>query len=123
MEVILALGLFMVTGAVVCGSFNSSFRAIDSVRLQAQAADLAVTKLSEIQIGLFEPENDGPNVYEEEDLEDWTWEIVAIPLESDLVSDMKLIRVEIIITHSVRGTTHRLVQLMPESSTGGEVGI
>ncbi len=114
MEVILALGLFMVTGAVVCGAFSSSFRAVDNVRLQAEAADLAVTKLSEIQIGQLEPDNDGPNAYEEEDLEDWTWEIAAAPLESDLMSDVRLLQVEIVITNTVRGTTYRLVQLMPE---------
>src|SRR5687767_5719919 len=48
LEVLLALALFCGAAGVIMGSLTSSVRAVDRLRLEAQAADLAVTTLSEI---------------------------------------------------------------------------
>jgi len=113
MEVILALTLLVVTGAVVFSGLSASFGALDVVRLRAQAADLAVSKMSEIQMGQLELADDGPNAFEDEDLSDWTWRIATAPMEDDTLTAAPLTRVEIIIAHTGRPLVYRLAQLMP----------
>ena len=101
--------VFIAAGVLFLG-VDSSVRAARHLRLDAQAADLAVTLLSEIQMGLVEPADAGPEGYEEP-LEDWTWEIVTSPLE-EMPLDEEVEQVEIIISHVGGRCTYRLVQLM-----------
>ena len=111
MEVILALALFMAAGAVVFGALSASANAVNDLRLQAQAADLAVTKLSEIQMGLLEAIDDGPNAFTEEGLEEWTWQIVTASMEDEPFAAAELKQVEIIIAHKPSNTVRCLMRL------------
>jgi len=114
LEVVLALALFFGAALVVLAGLNSSLRTAQRVRLEAEAADLAVTLLSEIQMGLVPPDDDGPNEYEYEGLADWTWEIVTQPFEEGLIEVAlpEFLHVEIVIRHLPSGYTYRLAQLM-----------
>ena len=81
--------------------------------MQAVADDLAVSLLSEMQLGLLEPVDDGPYDYEEP-YEDWSWEIVTSDLDDVIVTEGPLMmRVELVIRH-INGTcTRRLSYLVP----------
>ena len=112
LEVVLALALFFGVAVVILGGLNTCLRSVRQVRLQATAADLAVTLLSEIELGVVSATDAGPTPYEEP-LQDWTWEIVAMPVEGPLAT-MEISRVELIIRNTAEGYSHRLYQLLPE---------
>jgi len=121
LEVVLALSLFFAAALVILAAVNSSLRTAQRVQMEAQASDLAVTLLSEVQMGLVPLTNDGPNEYEEEALVGWTWEIVVTP-EDEQPDPMiaPLLAVEVIIRNDFAGLDFRLVQLMiDEFGTGG----
>ena len=74
LEVVLSTALFAMTAVIVLLGVQSCFKSLGVMRLQSQAADLAISKATEVHIGITPPENDGPNEYEEnETLADWTW--------------------------------------------------
>jgi hypothetical protein len=103
---------------VILGGLNTCMRAVRQVRLEATAADLAVTLLSEIELGVVPATDSGPKVYEEP-LQDWTWEVVEMPVEGSLAT-MEVSRVEIIIRNTVEGYSHRLYHLLPAVAAGGD---
>lgn len=122
LEVVLALGIFFMGAAVVAGSLNISITATQRIKLQAQAADLAVTKLSEIQMGLLSVADDGPNAYsEDENLPDWTWQVVTTPMDEQMVvvAGPVLKRVEIIIRNANMSYVYRLTHVLPSQDDGG----
>jgi hypothetical protein len=116
LEVVLALALFFGVAVVILGGLNTCMRSVRLVRLEATAADLAVTLLSEIELGVVPATDAGPTVYEEP-LQDWTWEIVEMPVEGSLAT-MEVSRVEIIIRNTVEGYSHRLYHLLPAAAGG-----
>ena len=83
---------------------------------------LAVTLLSELQMGQLALEDAGPEQYEDEHLADWTWEIVTRDVEDtwefEDLEPMK--QVEIIVSRPGRGFEYRLVHLFP-ADTGEPV--
>jgi hypothetical protein len=117
LEVILALVLFFSGGAVILGSLGSSINALQRVRLEAQGVDLGATLLSEIQMGLVDVADAGPEDYEDESLAGWGWQIVTSPSDRTGL-DVRLTRVEIIIFNKTHGYTYRLAHLFPEQSEG-----
>lgn len=120
LEVVLALALFFVTAGVIFGGLDASIGALRRLRLEAQAADLAVTLLSEIQMGLVPAADDGPNSYPEaEALKDWTWQIVTAPAEQT-VEGPPFKQVRIVIVNTARGYTYRLGRLMPDEAFFGQ---
>jgi len=96
---------------------QSCFKSLGKMRLESQAADLAITKVSEVQIGITPPEDDGPSEYEEDDtLIDWTWEIVTEEIEIDIDLDIDmppLLQVQVIITHLPSGYAYSTRFLTP----------
>jgi hypothetical protein len=117
LEVILALVLFFSGATVILGSLSSSINALRRVRLEAQGVDLATTLLSEIQMGLVDVADAGPEDYEDESLAEWGWQIVTSPSDNTAL-DVPLTRVEIIIFNKTHGYTYRLVHLFPEQGEG-----
>jgi hypothetical protein len=109
--VVLALTLFFAAASIVLTGTNRSIRAVSRLRRDIQATDMAVTLLSEIQMGLVEPADAGPEEYEEP-LENWTWEIITTVLEEQPVEEDVML-VEIVITHSPTGYQRRLVHWLP----------
>jgi len=114
LEVVVALALFFGAALVVLAGLNASLRTAQRVQFEAEAADLAVTLLSEIEMGLVAAADDGPNEYEDEELADWTWEIVTAPFEEEVVELAlpEFLHVEVVIRHVPSGQTYRLGQLI-----------
>jgi len=111
LEVVLALAIFVGMAMAVLGGLSTSVRSARHVGLEARAADLAVTLLSEMELGLVAVEDAGPESYEDEALQDWTWEVVVSPLTSEL-PDLDVTRVEVIIRNAPFGYTFRTYRLL-----------
>ena len=115
LEVVLSTALFAMTAAVVLAGLQSCFQSLGKMRLESQAADLAITKSAEVHIGIIPPEDDGPNEYEEDEtLIDWTWEIITEEIELDMeLQGPHMLQVEIIITNTPTGNTYTTRFLIP----------
>ncbi len=118
LEVVLGLALFFGVAMAILAGLSACVRSAHDMRLEAQAADLAITLLSEIQLGAVGIEDAGPMAYEDETLKDWTWQIVVTPVVGNL-TELDLTRVEIAIHNTPRGYTHRLYHLVAESAAPG----
>jgi len=116
LEVVCALALFFGVAVVVLGGLSTCVRTVCQVREEAQAADLAVTLLSELQMGLLPVASAGPTAFEDPDA-DWTWEVAALPVDTP-VEGVELARVEIIIRNILDGYTYRLYHWLPEEGEG-----
>ena len=113
LEVILALTLLVAAGTIIGGSVSKALRAAGGLRRQAEAADLAVSLASEVQMGLVEAVSQGPTAYDPP-LDGWTWEVVAEPLEVavDAEAEPTLQRIDVIVRHEAPLLTVRLSQWM-----------
>jgi type II secretory pathway pseudopilin PulG len=78
LEVLLALGLFVFAAAVVSSGLNAAVDRTLRLRAQTHALDLAVSVLSEIELGLRPGVAGGPEPFEPP-FEQWTWELEAVP--------------------------------------------
>ncbi len=117
---VLALAVFFGVAVAILGGLSMCMRSARQVRQEAQAADLAVTLLSEIQLGLVQIADAGPTPFEDPYAE-WTWQTVATPVET-LIEGADLTQVEIIVRNPGNGYTFRLYQLLPgaeEETPGG----
>lgn len=112
LEVLLALALFFGVAIGVMGGLGTSIKAVRDIRLEAEAADMAVTLLSEIELGIVAAEEDGPTEYEEP-LEDWTWQVAVTPVTS-VLTELILTRIEIIVRNVPEDYTYRLYRLRTE---------
>ena len=116
LEVVLSTGLFAMMSLVVLVGLHSCFRSLGKMRLESQAADLAISKASEVHIGVIPPEDDGPNEYEEgEGPTDWTWEVITEDVELDVeLEGPQLLQVRVVITNVPSGYTYSMQFLTPE---------
>ena len=116
LEVVFALSLFAAAVAVICGSFSASANAVSRMQLHAVADNLAVTLLSQMQLGIVPSEDDGPYGFEEP-FADWTWEVVTAEMNEVIdIDGPVLMSVEIIIRHIDGDCTRRLTVLVPDTS-------
>ena|SRR2546428_4038715 len=128
LEVILALVLFVAAATVISAGINASLASVERMRLNTHAANLAVSVLSELQIGAknlavtgaqpFAPPFDG-----------WTWEVLASPLDAQSAGftastrlpsaerSLGLTKVEVIIRHDDPAMTYRLAQVLSLKNT------
>ena len=114
LEVVLALSMTVTAAGVVVGSLSTSMRAVRRLRLETQAADLAVTVASLVRLGLIDTDDPGPQQFEAP-LADWTWQIVTSPVSSNL-EEIRLRAYEIIVTHTGQGHSYRLVVWLTDQS-------
>jgi Tfp pilus assembly protein PilV len=122
LEVILSLMLLSVAAGVAFNGLSSCFTALDRARMRSTAADLAVTKMSEIRLGRVELADSGPNDYDEDELAGWhvpdemsawTWQVTVTPLElTNLLIAGKEVQVEVAIRDSETGYVQRVSALM-----------
>ena len=93
-EVVLALVLFSFAAIIIGNSFSSSLRSVDRMRNDLDAANLAISTLSEIELGIKPLETSPPTEFEEP-FEKWTWQIeVTEPSENlDLGGGLSLVEV------------------------------
>ncbi len=116
LEVVLAMSLFFASAMVILAGLSSSLSGMQRVQLEARAQDLAVTALSEVQMGLVPLASDGPTEYEDAALAGWTRQIVVEPYQEQQLG-LKLPafqRVEVTIRYQPTGYATSLTILMPE---------
>ena len=115
LEVVLSMAIFVAIASVTLLSLDQCIRAANRLRLEAQASDLAVTLLSDIQMGQLDPVDFGPEALDEP-LQEWTWQVVT---RDDLVApDLVPMReVQIIVSNPDRAFTYRLAHLVPLPGT------
>jgi type II secretory pathway pseudopilin PulG len=118
-EVVLALALFVAAAAVISGALSASMDSVERLRLNAHAANLAVTVLSELQMGTLAAEGVGPQEFDLP-FEDWTWEVLQAPVDDGTTEESRLTHIEVIIRHKASPLVHRLNQVLrlsPHKST------
>jgi hypothetical protein len=120
LEVVLALAVFFGVAVAILGGLSVCMRSATQVREEAQAADLAVTVLSEVQMGMLDAIDAGPTPFEDP-FADWTWQTAAVPVEA-AVAGLEMTRIEIVVRNTLDGYQYRLYELTPveEDTTGAE---
>lgn len=123
LEVVLAMTLFFGAALVILAGLSSSLSGIQRVQMEAQAADLAVTLLSEVQMGMVQLVSDGPSGYEDPALADWSWQIAVEPYqERQLGLELpEFQRVEVTIRHEPTGYSSSLTILMTDEPPDEQV--
>jgi hypothetical protein len=111
LEVIIALALFVGAAAVFTSGLSSSLDAIERLRLNAHAADLGVTVLSELQIGIKTLALTGPQPFDPPE-EGWTWDVVSMPLSVDSENGSLFRKIEVVIRHDRPELVHRVGQVL-----------
>jgi hypothetical protein len=111
LEVVLALVLFVGAAAVLTSGLSSSLDSVERLRLNTHAADLAVTVLSELQMGVKSMALSSAQRFEAP-LEEWTWEVLSSPVQADSDSTSDFKRIEVIIRHEDPPVTYRLGQVL-----------
>jgi type II secretory pathway pseudopilin PulG len=112
LEVVLALVLFVGAATVLTSGLSSSLDAVERLRFNTRATDLAVSVLSELQLGIKTANLNGPQPFDQT-LEGWTWEILAGPLHSEFEERSLMRKVEVVIRHAESGLVYRLTQVVP----------
>ena len=116
LEVILALVLFAAAAAVIGTGLSTAIESVSRLRLNTHAANLAVSVLSELQLGIKSAAVESAQPFPAP-FEGWTWEVSAGASGSNLKESSKLKRVEVTIRHDDPPIVYRLSQtlLLPES--------
>lgn len=111
LEVVIAASLFFIAGIFVMDGLNSAIRGVSTIKLEAEAMDLAVTTFSEVQMGLTPLQSVGPVGVAFSGAEGWTYELVVSGLE-DALDMPQLKKLEIIVRNEEKGFTHRTTHLV-----------
>ncbi|MBI4663339.1 MAG: hypothetical protein HY735_31445 [Verrucomicrobia bacterium] len=111
LEVVLALTLFVFAATVITGGLNASVQEVERLRLNVHASDLAISVLSEVQMGLKAPEAAGPEPFEPP-FDAWTWQLEVTPVENLAGGPSSLRNVEVIVRHQTRPIVRRLTQFL-----------
>ena len=119
LEVVLALTLFATAAVIIGGGLNASVNSAERLRQQAHAADLAITVMSELQMGVRSPAQPGPEAFPAP-FTNWTWEVVSTPIEAAPESQ-QFATIEVVIRLTESGLVYRLGQILPLNA-GAEKG-
>lgn len=114
LELVLALVLFVAAAAVVVVGLNASVDSAERVRLQVHAMDLAVTVMSELQLGVRFAGNSGPEPFTGS-FTNWTCEISSTPLV-ETSGEGRFAQVEVVVRHDYPALVYRLSQIIPVGS-------
>ena len=110
-EVVLALVLFSFAAIIIGNSFSSSLRSVDRMRNDLDAANLAISTLSEIELGIKPLETSPPTEFEEP-FEKWTWQIEATKPNEDLDIGGGLTLIEVIVINEELGRETRIARMI-----------
>ena len=111
LEVVLALVLFAAAAAIIGAGLHSAINGVERQKLNAHAVDLAISVLSEIQMGLRKPESGEPEPFESP-FDHWSRQILLTPTETETGEAGELTRVEVIIRHDDPAFVQRLTQVV-----------
>ncbi|MEX2673286.1 MAG: hypothetical protein WD294_14375 [Phycisphaeraceae bacterium] len=122
LDVIIALGLFVLTASVVVGGMSASVNSAFRMGRELTAENLAVSVISEMSAGIRPVTAEGPEPFEAP-YEDWTWQVTIPPMPSGQATG-GLRNVEVVIIHEADDVTYRLNQFLvidPAASGEGNV--
>ena len=117
LEVVLALALLLFAIGVVNSGLQASVDAVDRMKANTQAMNLAVSVMSELQMGLIPVETVEAQPFLTP-FEDWTYEIQAESFGESLLGQTRPTKVEVIVRHASKPYVRRVTQLMPPGSLG-----
>ena len=118
LEVVLALALFVGAATVISVGINASVRAVERVRLQNHAANLAISLMSELQIHARPLAPMGPESFEAP-FTNWLFRVSFDQAQQsgEIGEAASLQPVEVIVWNPEEGVTHRLTQFFRASET------
>ena len=116
LEVVLALVLFVAAASILSSGLSSSLDALERLRLNTHAVDLAVSVFSELQMGTKSLALSGPQRFEEPLLA-WTWEVVPQAMAGAAEEPSAFRTVEVIIRHDDPAMSYHLTQVLRIDST------
>jgi type II secretory pathway pseudopilin PulG len=129
LEVVLAIVLFAAAAAVIGMGLKASIDGAQRLRLSTHAGNLAVTVISELQMGLRSLADTGPEAFGPP-FEGWVWEVAALPwgqgqAERTLsTSPATLMQVEVTVRYEPEGFVHRLAQVIDVATArSGDPGL
>ncbi len=94
LEVVLAMVIFAGASAVLLSGLSAANAAAQRVERRGTGADLAVTVMSEVQIGLIDRTDAGPEHFEEGlGPIDWTWQLSIAPAGDENTTGLDRVRV------------------------------
>lgn len=117
LEVVLAIVLFAAAAAVIGMGLKGSIDGAQRLRLSTHAGNLAVTVISELQMGLRSLADTGPEAFGPP-FEGWVWEVAALPWgqgqaeSTTAASAAALMLVEVTVRYEPEGFVHRLAQVI-----------
>lgn len=124
LEVVLAIVLFAAAAAVIGMGLKASMDSSQRLRLSTHAGNLAVTVISELQMGLRSLADTGPEAFGPP-FEGWVWEVAALPWgqaqETTTVGAPTLMQVEVTVRYEPEEFVHRLAQVIDVSATRSDL--
>lgn len=114
LEVVLALALFIGAATVISAGISASVDAVERVRLQTHAANLAISIMSEIKIGARPLAAVGPESLEAP-FQDWLYRVNLNAGEAAVAENASTRAVEVLVWHTQENAVHRITQLFRTS--------
>jgi hypothetical protein len=111
LEVVLALVLFAAAATIIGAGLNASLDGLERLRLNTHAANLAVSVVSELQMGIKTAGVEGAQPFLAP-YEGWTWEVSAGPAGAGQSDSSRLRKVEVAIRHGEPPIVYRLSQML-----------
>jgi len=118
LEVILAVVLFAGAAVVIGIGLKAAMDGSERLRLNTHAGNLAVSVMSELQMGIRSLADTGPEAFGPP-FEGWVWEIAATPWtqqQSESTAN-NLTQVEVIVRYEPTEFVHRFAQVMQINAT------
>lgn len=119
LEVLLALALFTAATGTIVGVLISASRSVQRMETTAVCEDLAVTTLSEVRMGLIEPMDAGPELFEEP-FGEYSWELTTAEGSLDVISAAAGTAVTVTVTHEPTGAIYTLSHMLADAPASGE---
>jgi|SRR5436190_19731918 type II secretion system protein I len=110
LEVVLALVIFVAAATIITSGMNASVQAVQKLRLNTHAMNLAISVMSELQMRARPMASAGPEPFEPP-FEKWSWKIDVTDLESGPLETDAMKRVEVIVRNNEERIVQRLSQL------------
>ena len=108
LETLAALALLVGAAVVIGAALNASIRSVERLRLNTHASSLAVSVLSELQLGTKSIAS-GPQVFDPP-FDAWTWEVLTTPEVNGFDVSSQFSQVEVVVRHDEPSVTYRLCQ-------------
>lgn len=122
LEVVLALSLFLLAATVITGGLNAAVQEVERLRLNVHASNLAISLLSELQMGIKPVDSAGPEIFEAP-FQMWTWQIEVSSAEETAETGLPLRSVEVIVRHQTRPIVRRSRQFIIPPIAGATVSL